>query len=151
MGTDCEEGSEEGEELGSVLEVVQSLHLPWSCLCLLGPDAQQECFLSLTMWDLKASPKRLNSKPLAKTRITRPLSPHHLMAMPPPCLEQPVLLLPTPLLGQVCGPLLTPMNQQAYHETPLSPTSQLSRCILRPRLSPWVIKTDSTTLRASSL
>ena len=39
---------------------------------------------------------------------------------------------PTPM-----GALYTPTNRQVYPKTPLSPTNkQVSRCIVRPRLSP---------------
>ena len=56
-----------------------------------------------------------------------------------------------PLLGKVCGLCLTPplqghytplTNQQVYHKTAFSPTiQQVTRCILRPLLSSWVVKT----------
>jgi len=40
---------------------------------------------------------------------------------------------------------MLPTNQQMYPKTPLFPINQqISRCILRPLLSPWTIKTDMT-------
>ena len=50
MGAEDKEGSEEREDLGSDLgQSVISLQNQTSCFCLLGPNAQSQCFSDLTL------------------------------------------------------------------------------------------------------
>ena len=89
--------------------------------------------LDLRLWDFKASSRRQNSKPLAKRRITRPLSSHQLShCSPSPTLSNLAYsFLPPPKKGMWPTPHPTlqghyrpPTNQEVYHETHLSSTNQ---------------------------
>ena len=116
------------------------------------------------MWfllDFKSSSRRWNSEPVAKRRITRPLSPTCLIAMLPPPPEATWPTPPCPLLGKVCAHFSPHPYRGSRHPQPtskyirrlhLSPANQqVSRYILRPLLSPWVIKTDTTMCSVSAL
>ena len=97
------------------------------------------------MFNFKSSLRRQNSKPLAKTRITRPLSSPHPSHCNAPVLPWPTRSTPSyPLPGvwptshlPATGVLyVPPTNQQVYCKTLLSPINQqVSRCIRRPLLS----------------
>jgi len=116
---------------------------------------------SSLLWDLR--PLRGDKTQSLWPRQELP-DPHHpptpLLVMPPPPRE-PSPTPSCPLLRKVWGSFLTrplqglyklPTNQQVYHKTPLSPTNQqVSRYILRPLLSPWAIKTDTTMRWGSAL
>ena len=98
------------------------------------------------MLGFKASSRRLSSKPLAETSITRLLSSPHLSRWnaPSPTLSNDAYSF-LPLLGKVGGLLLTPplqgpckppTNQQVYHKTPSFPSQSADQWgILRPLLS----------------
>ena len=103
----------------------------------------------------KASSRRQNSEPLAKTRITRPLSLPYLYHCNAPSPTLSILaysFLPPTRKGvwSTChpalhiGPYTPPTNQQMYSMIPFYPTNQqVSWCI--HETSPlWAIKTDKT-------
>ena len=109
--------------------------------------------------DFKAPAREYNSKPLAKIRITRPLSSPHTSHCKAPSLTWSNLaysflpptrkgMWPTPHLPIRC--LISPQSTSKCMGRPhLSSTNQqVGRCVVRPLLSllcPWAIKTDKTT------
>ena len=106
------------------------------------------------VWDFKASSRRWNSKPLAKTRMTRPLSlphPSHCNAPSPTLSNLAYSFLPPP--GKGMCPFLTLPLQGPYTPQPTSkgiirllfaqPVSR-SAGVSWDLSSPWAIKIDMT-------
>ena len=112
-----------------------------------------------SLLEFKYPSRRQNSKPLAKTRITRPYHcpTSHCNAPPTPRATWPTPSWPyqekyvAHSLPHPIGPQGQRTNQQVYCKTTLAPNIELiSRCILRPLLS-WAIKTNMTMLQGSAL
>ena len=103
-------------------------------------------FSHFLLWDFQAPSRTLNSKPLAQTRMTRPLSlpcPSHCNA-PSSTLSDPSysFLPPTrkgmwPTLHPPLRCLICPQpTSKCIVKAPISPTNQqVSKCTLRPLLS----------------
>ena len=140
-----------------VLEIppVLSLSPFWPCLILRTSPRSTESgcpFYSRVKGKCWTSSRRENSKPLATTRISRPLSlphPSHCNAPTAPRSNLAYSFLPPSMRPTSYSTPIKlykpPANQQVYCKTPLSPTNQLvSRCIRRSLLSPWATKTDIT-------